>query len=159
MLQRRRPQGVGEVVVAREDRPPVRHLEEGGEPVPSQTEPFTGRGDPRRKEADAHQRHQQRRRQAPYAPGPERAQPDVASTSPPIEEQRSDQVPGEDEEQVDAEIAAAEVAGVMQEDGRHRQAPQPVEGGHVREPHPAAIGIGLGPGHGLRSGRSRSAGF
>src|SRR5256885_16651636 len=83
-----------------------------------------------RGEGEGREHHDHERgEQAPRAPQPEAAQVDPVSRLPLDEQQRWDQVPAEDEEEVDAEEAARQPvdAGVVEEDGRDRHRAQSVQ--------------------------------
>jgi len=85
---------------------------------------------------DERTHHDQRRRQAPDPTTEETPEGDRTGGLPLEQEQRRDQVAGQDEEHVDAHVPAFEdgVAEVVHHDGQDREAPDPVERGSVLQP-------------------------
>jgi hypothetical protein len=98
-------------------------------------------GDHRGVDGDERQHEEQRREQAAGPAGPEAAETDRAGVRDLDEQQRRDQVAGEDEEQVDAEVAAVELAAVEEQDGDDRGAADAVERAPVRQPSGRGGGI------------------
>ncbi len=80
--------------------------------------------------------HAEQRRQQPSGPSqPELAQMHPRSALALLDQQRRDEEAGDDEEHLDAEKATVHPSepGVVEDDGNHRDRPQPVEAGLV--PH------------------------
>ena len=88
------------------------------------------------------------RQQLSGAAGPGLAEADAQPFGPLAEEQRGDEEPRQDEEDVDAEEPAAgqRCSPVVEHDPEHGDGPQPVEGGHIAETDRTARVIGHRPG-------------
>ena len=95
-----------------------------------------GRGEEHRVRDDEHQEQQQRREQAPRAPQPERAERDAAGVLALAEQQRRDEEPAEDEEEVDAEEATLRPVepAVVAEHADDRERAQSVECRLIADP-------------------------
>src|SRR5262249_45832995 len=80
---------------------------------------------------DHEEQREERGEEPARATHPEGLEIDARRGRPLGQEQRRDEVAGEDEEEIDAEVAAAEVAVVKQEHADDREATQAVEGREV----------------------------
>ncbi len=109
------------------DHVPVLDVEERGEPVRAGARQLLGRCREHRVEADDDQEHQQRRQQAADASTPELEERDVAGRRELDRQQRGDEVPRKDEEDVHAQEAAVAGAVVVAENGQHRDRAKPVQ--------------------------------
>jgi len=122
---------------------PVGHVAQRGQGVVPEARPLHLGREPQHQRAHACQQHEQGGQQAPGPAGPEAAQPDPAEAVVLGDQQRRDQVAGEDEEQVDAEEAALQPVEVEDDHHGDRQAPQAVqrrlvaEASRPRPLHPA----------------------
>jgi len=119
------------VVVAREDVVPVGDIEERGEPVAANSCQILRFGEEHRVRRNADQSEHQRLEQAPRAPRPEAGQRDAPRGAVLGEQQRRDQEARENEEEIDAEPAATELARVEEQNSEHADTPQPIEGRNV----------------------------
>src|SRR5690606_5595889 len=120
------------VGVTAQDLLPVGDVEQRGEPLSREhvcvrRAPELGDGEGGRPEDDE-QRHDEPLR----APAVEGTKADPAATRPLAQERQRDEEPGEHHEHVDAEQPGLVQPGVVDDDGEHRDATQPVDGAVVR---------------------------
>ena len=148
MPERRRSADGLEVRVLVEDQVPVRDVRQRRGDVGAQARHLVRDGD-QREQDDARQQHEHSRQQSPCPAQPEGAQADGSPVGELAQEERCDEVPADDKEDVDAEEAArhdVEVR-VVQEDCEHGDRPKAVETAEVAESaeQPAARPAGAGP--------------
>ncbi len=113
VLERRRRRELGEVRLVGEDQMPVVDIEQRGEGFPPESGQVDQAVGARAAEGGIEEQVQRERRdhqeesrqQPPSAPAPERDEVDTTRADPFLEQQRGDEETGEDEEQVDAEVA------------------------------------------------------
>ena len=129
--RRRRPEGLP-VGARAGELPPVGDVDGRGHHGPAQAHPGAALDQPWRAEDQDGQEQPQRGQQPPRPAGPERAEAEPAAAEV-VEDEPGDEEARDREEQVDAEVAALQVAGVERHDGEHREAAQTVEGGHPRQ--------------------------
>ena len=137
--QQRRPRERLEVRLVGEDLVPVVDVEERRDRVgPRRGQ--VARAEDRHREHGQRDDEERRGEQPPRPPRPERREVDAPRRLALGEQQRRDEEPAQDEEQVHAEEAARQPArpGVVQHDARDGDRADPVEGGDVRQPMTAA---------------------
>jgi hypothetical protein len=118
--------------VAPRDLVPVGDVAERREAIGANLAELARRGPDERVEAHTQQDEQQRGEQPAGAASPEPRQGDRPVARVLLEEERRDEEPGEDEEQVDPEPPAGQVAGVEQQHRRDRRTSHAVERRKVR---------------------------
>ena len=124
-----------------ENQVPVVHVEQGGDgiaPQPGEIDEAVGAGAAEEGVADQVERErghdeEERRQQPPGPASPEGGQVDAARADPLLQQERGDQEAGEDEEQVDPEVATLgpPELEVVRHHADDRHAAQAVQGGEV----------------------------
>ena len=141
MLERR---GRGEelpVALVREDRAPVGDVADGGERIGTDPRELDRLRVEPGVERDGRHEREERREQPARATHPEGPERDTSRGRLLAEQQRGDQVAGEDEEEIDPEVAAAQRAPRMEEEHAEQREPaQPVERGEVTDARAAFRG-------------------
>ena len=119
-----------------EDEPPVGGVEERRQPVAPERTPRLRRHPPLRIRGDGPEHEEECGEETARTARPEAAEVDAALAAELREEEARDQEAGEDEERVDAEVAASgpSVPEVVRDDRRDRQRTKPVERGLIRHP-------------------------
>ena len=142
MAQRRRRRVLLEVRLVGEDLVPVRDVAERRERVAAQLVQLDRPGRRARVHRDRGDDEDHGREEAPGAPRPERPQVDALRGPPFAEQQARDQEAAEDEERVDAEVAAARPrdVAVVEQDRDDGEGAQPVERRHVRQAAARVVG-------------------
>jgi hypothetical protein len=127
VLQHRRTPGRHEVGLLVRDEPPVGDVADGGEQHPVQGGELVAPH--HRCRGHGGQDERERRQQPPGAAAVEADHVDAPGAPELVDEQPGDEVAADHEEQVDAEEAARQRrrGEVVDDDGRHRQGPQPVQ--------------------------------
>ena len=139
--QRRRVGVVGHVA---EDLAPVAGVEGGPRQVRAQLRQLRAVATDDRDDRDDDEHHDECRQQPAGAAQPELAELDVAAAGSLLEQQGGDQEPGEDEEHLEADVAAVHPreAGVVRHDDEQPDGAQAVEAGLVAHPRrPAARSV------------------
>ena len=160
VLEQRRPLEAGEVRAVGQDLRPIPDVCERREGVGAYPRRLVRHEGDRHHQADGD--HEERRRQqAARPPHPEPAQIDAAGRVELAQEQRRDQEPAEDQEQVDAEEAAGKPrhAAVVQQHAGHGERAQAVERRHVRQRGRSGIAKGLHGGDRSMQVRRRGRSF
>jgi hypothetical protein len=106
--------------------PPVRDVDRRGDDGAPELEAGRGVDQPRSDEDHDGEEQPERGEEAAGAASPELAEAEAAPAEV-VEDQACDEEARHREEQVDAEVAAPQVAGVERDDREHREAPEAVE--------------------------------
>ena len=145
VLERRRRGELSEVRLVGVDQVPVVDVEQRGDgvtPQPGQVDEAVGTGTPEtavQDEIQAERGHhdEERRQEAPGPSTPEAGQADATGVDPLLQQQRGDEEAGQDEEQVDAQIATRRPTElqVVGHHADHGHAPEAVERRQVPARH------------------------
>jgi hypothetical protein len=133
VVQRRRAPEERPVVVACEDRPPVREVADRRERVAADGRELVGLREHPRVQRDRGKHADQCGQQPARPPHPERAERDPPPVACLREQQRRDEETGEDEERVDSEKTAGQVSAVEEQHGGDSKAAQAVERGLMNQ--------------------------
>ena len=160
LLDRQRPEVehrarfdvLGEVVDRLLGEVPVGRVEGGADDVAGDFDRAHGREQQQREDADRGEQDRRERQQPPGAAGVEAAQGDAPGAVDLVEQKAGDEEAGDDEEDVDADVAAGEErdAGVAEQDRADR------DRAHALDVRPeAALGVTRPCGNGLGHGNRR----
>ena len=128
MFEWRRSREHFPVALLRHDGAPVRDVRERGDSVAPNAGEFAWRCEKKRVECDGGHQRKERRHQSSRAADPERAQLDPPCRAVFLDEERGDQEPGEHEEQVDAQVPAAQKpVRVKEQHAKDREAAKAIE--------------------------------
>ena len=134
VVERRRRREEREVVVVPEHVPPVRDVRERGERVDADPMQLARLRENRGVDPHEREHEEERGQEAAGPPSPERYEMHRPRGPGFDQQQRRDQVARENEEQVDAEVAARHAVGVKEQHGDHGDPADTVEGAAMREP-------------------------